>query len=165
MTDSAFDRDSVLVAERPDFGPRQIKDRQEIKEGAILTRVYRGGEDLIRVTQEPWLEEGEWVFEVEYLEEPFKGTEQTQFLSDFGVEPNKTDLGLQWNRTNHLLRTEEPRPQKLARTAGILVLVGAVFLAAGLFFDPPSILLGGIGVTIAVVALTAAIAGYRAAGS
>jgi len=171
MTESAFDRDSILVAERPYFGPRQIKDRREIKEGATIILVDLAGRRRAQVTRKPWLKKSpwlrgkEWVFEVEYLEGLLKGIVRTNFLADYGVEPYNTPRGKRWNRTSHLLRTEEPRPQKLARIGGIFVLVGAAFLAAGLFFDPPSILLGGIGVALAVVALTAAIAGYRAASS
>jgi len=165
MTESAFDRDSILVAERPYFGPRQIKDRREIKEGATIICVDRAGERPARVTRKPWRDGKDWVFEVEYLDGPTTGRGMLRYLGDYSVVPQRTPRGNLWNRTNHILYAEKPcHTQKLTRTAGILILIGAALLIAGLFFNPPSILLGGIGVTLAVVALAAAVAGYREAG-
>jgi len=147
-----------IVKERPNFGFWQVRSPSVIKKGMALIMVDVE-QRTIRVVKEPQLRNRSLVLEVEHLDGPHKGKQETICLADYGVVPYQTTGGPRWHPTNRLLRIG-PSPRQVLWTSTVITL-GVAFLLTGFRSDPPAALLIGTGVALGVIGLVKLITSYR----
>jgi len=145
------------VRRRPDFGPRQVLNPHQIKEGATLVLVDPDGEWEIKVIKKPHYVNGLWWLEIQFLEGSRKGQKHTLNLAECGVVPYPRF----WHPKNHLLFTEidvsrtwrAKRARERITIAFLLLLGGVALLVVGLTSKPPYFLLTGSGIGLTVLSL------------